>query len=142
MRGRRLENNSIKLLKRVAKRVLVGLVKGTPVDKGVARSNWIVSTYNPIRAVIPAYFPGKKLGRGERFNARAAIAAGVAQINLLRVGSALGIGQTSQAVFITNSIPYLGRLRAGYSSQQPNDWVSLVIIEARTEFVSISLLEQ
>ena len=142
VRGSRIENNSIELVKRIAKRALVGLVEGTPVDEGVARSNWRVSIYNPTRAVIPAYLPGKNLGRGERSNARAAIAAGIAQINLLRVGAAFGTGQAGRALFITNAIPYLGRLRTGSSTQQPNDWVSIALIEARSEIGSVRLLER
>jgi len=142
VRGSKIENSSIGLVKRIAKRALIGLVEGTPVDKGVARSNWRVSIYNPTRAVIPAYLPGKNLGLGERSNARAAIAAGIAQINLLRVGAAFGTGQAGRALFITNAIPYLGRLRTGSSTQQPKDWVSIALIEARSEISSVRLLER
>jgi len=142
VRGSKIENNSLELVKRIGKRSLRSLVEGTPVDEGVARSNWRVSIYNPTRKVIPAYAPGKRLGRGERANARAAIAAGIAQINLLRVGAAFGTGQAGRALFITNAIPYLGRLRTGSSTQQPNDWVSIALIEARSEISSVRLLER
>ena len=141
-RGSKIENNSIRMVQAVSKRALRSLVEGTPVDKGVARSNWRVSLYNPTRAVIPAYAPGKNLGRGETANARAAIAAGIAQINQLRVGAKFGTGQAGRALFITNAIPYLGRLRTGSSSQQPGDWVSIALIEARSEISTIRLLER
>lgn len=138
--GSRIENNSLRLTKRVAKRTLTSLVEGTPVDEGVARSNWRVSLGNPTRAIIPAYAPGKKLGIGERTNARAALAAGFAQINLLRVGAKRGTGQAGTALFITNAIPYLDRLRNGYSGQQPNDWVQQAFLEAQAEVQQTRLL--
>lgn len=138
--GSRIENNSVVLTKRVAKRALRSLVDGTPVDKGVARSNWRVSLGNPTRAVIPAYLPGRHLGIGERQNARAAISAGIATINQLRVGAKRGTGQAGTALFISNSIPYLDRLRDGSSSQQPSDWVQLAVLEAQVEISQTRLL--
>jgi hypothetical protein len=138
--GSRIENNSAALTKRVAKRTLQSLVEGTPVDKGVARSNWRTSLGNPTRSVIPAFSPGRHLGIGERANARAAIQAGFATINQLRVGAKRGTGQAGSAVYITNAIPYLDRLRSGYSSQQPNDWVQVALLEAQAEIASTRLL--
>lgn len=136
----RIENNSVKLVKKTSKRALRNLVLGTPVDKGVARSNWRVSLGAPTRAVIPAYSPGRHLGIGERANARAAIAAGNATIDRLRAGpTRRGAGS---AVYISNNIPYLDRLRAGYSGQQPDDWVSLALMEARLEIASTRLLSR
>lgn len=140
--GSRIENNSVTLVKRVAKRTLTSLVEGTPVDKGVARSNWRVSLGNPTRSIIPAYAPGRKLGIGERQNARAVIQAGFATINQLRVGAKRGTGQAGSAVFITNSIPYLDRLRNGYSGQQPNDWVQVALQEAQAEIAGARLLSR
>lgn len=140
--GSRIENNSVALTKRVAKRALTALVEGTPVDEGDARSNWRVSLGNPTRSVIPAFSPGKKLGIGERQNARAAIQSGFAVINQLRVGAKRGTGQAGSALFITNAIPYLGRLRDGYSSQQPNDWVQVALMEAQAEIANTRLLDR
>ena len=128
------------MVKRVAKRTLVSLVEGTPVDVGTARSNWRVSLGNPTRAVIEAYSPGKRLGRGETANARAAISEGYSRINQLRVGAKRGTGEAGSAVYITNSIPYLTKLRAGYSSQQPNDWVLDALLEAQAEIAQTRLL--
>lgn len=139
-RGSRIENNSVALTKRVAKRALKRLVNGTPVDKGVARSNWRVSLGNPTRRVVEAHSPGKKLGFGERSNARAALALGNIKINSLRAGpSRRGAGS---ALFITNSIPYLDKLRSGSSTQQPTDWVTLALIEAKAEIRGTRLLRR
>lgn len=138
--GSRIENNSLKLTKRVAKKTLTSLVRGTPVDTGVARSNWRVSLGNRTRKVIPALAPGRHLGLKESQNAREALQIGFATINQLRVGAKRGTGQAGTALFITNSIPYLDRLRNGHSSQQPNDWVAAAIIEARAEVAQTRLL--
>lgn len=138
--GSRIENNSVRAVQRVSKVTLRSLIDGTPVDKGVARSNWRVSLGNPTKAVIPAFSPGRNLGIGERSNARAALAEGIAKINQLRVGAKRGTGQAGTALFITNAIPYLGRLRSGYSSQQPNDWVGVALLEAQAEIQGIRLL--
>lgn len=128
------------LTKRVAKVALRALVYGTPVDKGVARSNWRASIGNPTRSVIGAYSPGAKLGIGESANASAAIAAGIQQINRLRVGSKFGTGQAGQALYITNSIPYLDKLRSGSSPQQSGDWVEIALQEARSQINQVRLL--
>jgi len=141
-RGSQIENGAVRAVQRVSRRALATLVLGTPVDEGVARSNWRVSLGNRTRAVIPAYAPGRRLGIGERANARAAIAAGNAQIAQLRVGAARGTGRAGSAVFITNSIPYLSKLRSGSSSQQPADWVTLALIEAQAELMQVRLLER
>lgn len=138
--GSKIENNSVLLTQRVAKRTLRSLVDGTPVDEGVARSNWRVSLGNPTRSVIPAYSPGRHLGIDERTNAAATIQAGIGKINLLRVGTKRGTGQAGQAVFISNSIPYLDRLRGGSSAQQPNDWVAVALLEAQAEVIQTRLL--
>lgn len=140
-RSSTIENNSVVLTRRVAKTALRALVYGTPVDKGVARSNWRVSLGNPTRAVIGAYAPGRKLGMGETENARAAISAGISVINRLKVGAARrGTGQAGQSLYITNAVPYLDRLRSGYSGQQSADWVEAALQEAASEVRQVRLL--
>ena len=139
-RGNQIQNSSAKLTKKTAKVALRSLVDGTPVDKGVARSNWRVSLDNSTSSVIPAYSPGKSLGIGERSNAQATIASGIAKIDLLTVGAKRGTGQAGTAVFITNSIPYLDKLRSGYSPQQPDDWVNSALLEAQAVVRQTKLL--
>lgn len=123
-RASRLENNSLRATQRVAELALTRLVLGTPVDTGMTRSNWRVSIGNPTRSVIPAHAPGRRLGIGERANARATILAGKSVIRRLRIGEARrGTGQAGNALFITNSYRSVPFLRAGRSRQQPHDWV-------------------
>ena len=131
----------MRLTQRVAKVALRSLVNGTPVDKGVARSNWRVSIGVETRKVIPAFAPGKKLGIGETQNARATIQAGISKINLLRVGKG-GKGRAGSALFITNSVPYLDQLRSGRSPQQSFDWVNGALIEAAAQIRQVRLLSR
>lgn len=129
-RASRLENNSLRLTQQVAKTALRELVLGTPVDKGVTRSNWRVSLVNRTFKLIPAYSPGRNLGIGERANARATITVGNRVINRLRVGAKRGTGQAGSAVFITNNAVWISRLRTGYSLQQGKDWVDEAQVKA------------
>lgn len=139
--GSNIENNSVMLTRRVSKVALRSLVKGTPVDEGVARSNWRVSIGNPTRAVISAYAPGKKLGIDETSNANAAISAGISVINRLRVGSiARGSSMAGNALYITNSVSYLDKLRSGSSGQQGSDWVAAALQEAASEIRMVRLI--
>jgi hypothetical protein len=74
------------------------LVMSTPVDTGQARSNWNVSTGAPQEQIV------------EPVSAGAAIARGAAVINGRR---------SEETIFITNNVPYIGRLNEGSSAQAP-----------------------
>jgi len=85
-----------------------GLIEGTPVDEGTARSNWIGSVGVPSRSPISAYAPGTRLGRTERANATAAKD---------QIRSTLSIRRPGQPFFITNVVDYIEDLAAGKSKQ-------------------------
>jgi hypothetical protein len=134
-RGSQIENAGTRFVKAVSKRSLRLLVEATPVDTGRARSNWRVGIGAPTSAVIQPYSPGKKLGIGERSNASAAIAAGLARINSVRGVSGVGL-QT--AIYINNNTAYIGNLpngkglNDGYSPQAPAGWIEEKLTEARS----------
>lgn len=134
-----IENNSAKLVREVSKQTLRVLVKGTPVDTGLARSNWRVSVGGRASAIIQPYFPGFELGIGETANATAAISVGIAKINSLR-SSVRRRGEAGQSVTISNSVDYIGDLRQGGSPQQPNDWVEDATREALASIPTIRLI--
>jgi hypothetical protein len=87
------------------------VVTATPVDTGLARSNWIVSLGTPVAVVIRPYAQGSHLGVAETQNAAAAISAGSAVID------AAGVGTTT--FIVQNNVPYIGELNAGSSKQAP-----------------------
>jgi len=126
-RGRQVENAATGVTRAAVGAALVAVVQGTPADKGVARSNWRIGLGAPATAVIPAYAPGKKLGRGETANAGAAIAAGKARL-ALPLGSAGGGLKT--AVYLSNNVPYIEKLNGGSSTQAAKGFVETAIFAA------------
>ena len=87
------------------------VVDNTPVDRGTARSNWLVSKDAPVEFSILPYAPGRKLGRSERANYIAAIAQGK------QVTAAFKIVKDVESVFITNNVDYIQDLNDGSSKQ-------------------------
>jgi hypothetical protein len=137
-RGSQIENSGVRIVKRASKKALVSLVRSTPVDKGVARSNWRVGIGAPARSVIPAYSPGRHLGINENANASAAIAAGIARINSVRnSGRSL-----TTAVYISNATPYIEVLNNGYSGQAPAGFIQRAVAEARAEIAGFRIFSR
>lgn len=100
------------------------LVLSTPVDTGRARSNWIVSLNaavdrerEPFQPLPQGTDPSKL---GESGNAQAAINEGRAVI---------ATRQTQQTIYITNNVPYIGRLNDGSSAQAPAMFVQQAVQE-------------
>lgn len=125
--GRIIEAGVNNLKRDVSLAVLNSVVEETPVDTGKARSNWQVGLnsndaaprgpYAPIPSQYrPPYQPGPQ--RSERSNLQAAIAAGQGTIS----GANL-----KQAIYISNSLPYIGRLDDGYSKQTDAGFVSRAV---------------
>lgn len=110
-----VEQDVNELVKDVTAQVHYFVDEGTPVDTGRARSNWIVRVGAPFGFVYRPFAPGRYLGRGERANLAAAHRQAV---------NAVSVRQTDQPVYITNNLPYIGRLNRGYSSQSAPDFVA------------------
>lgn len=108
----------------VTMRVLKELVYETPVDKGVARSNWRVGVGRPTSSVISAYRPypaHSGPNKGETANASAAIQAGRERIYGAK--SNRSVGRFSVAFFIANHVPYIDKINEGYSKQSTPGWI-------------------
>lgn len=130
-RSSQIENAGSRVVRATSKRALKVLVKSTPVDKGVARSNWRVGIGAQPSAFIEAYAPGKNLGIGERANASAAIAAGFARINTVKGVSGAG-GGLKTAVYIGNNTPYIEKLNSGSSKQAPAGFIEMALSEVNS----------
>jgi hypothetical protein len=116
--GSTINKGVSKLVQDVAKGIGATIVDTTPVDTGLARSNWRATLSAPASGTIPAYSPGNKLGIGETANAGAAKSQQkqiIERFNTSKHGS----------IFITNNIPYIVALDSGSSSQSPGGMVSL-----------------
>lgn len=116
--------DSITLLMRRAATVAgTAVVKGTRVDTGMARSNWVGSLNRPINRVRPPYAPGKNLGINEGANAAGAIAQHTRIFRLFNV-------RFSKSLHITNSVRYIGFLNNGSPKTGPPDLMVQKAIQA------------
>lgn len=98
------------------------VVMATPVDKGRARSNWIVALGAPRRDTVEPYSPGEG-GSSGGANAQAAIAQGSAVISGYS-------GLLHGSIAISNNLPYIGRLNSGSSKQAPAGFVEKAVQSA------------
>jgi hypothetical protein len=118
--GRNVDKNIGRVVREVALVVDRELVLATPVDTGRARSNWIVNLGSAATGSRDPYTPGEKGSTGEA-NAQAAIAQGNATIGLRKDG---------QDIYISNNLPYIGRLNEGSSAQAPAQFVEQAVQRA------------
>lgn len=95
------------------------VVMATPVDKGRARSNWIVQMDAPARTAIDAYVPGDK-GSTAGPNSASAIAQGQAVI-------ARYDGDRNSGIAISNNLPYINALNSGSSRQAPAGFIQKAV---------------
>lgn len=104
-------------------------VMATPVDTGRARSNWRVAIGAPILTETGAVLGSGKT-RTEAF--QGALDEGMAVAPTWR----LGMG----SIFISNSVPYIGRLDKGYSAQAPKGMTLKAIGAARKQLIGARLI--
>jgi hypothetical protein len=106
-------DNVIARLNVVTERAVIGLaldihggvVEATPVDTGWARANWIPSKGQP---------KTEAAGTPEQIDSGAST-AGVAEVVTWTVSEG--------PIYVTNNVPYVGRLNAGSSKQAPEGFV-------------------
>lgn len=111
-RAAEVQRGTTVIVRRAARAIDRGVVFGTPVDEGTARSNWVATLNVPFSGVIPAYAPGSKLGIAERGNAQGAIVQASGVINQYQAGR-------TRTIHFTNNVPYIERLNNGSSLQAP-----------------------
>lgn len=112
----------------VAAAIVDAVVRDTPVDTGLARSNWFVSLGGEDTAtLLPPYFPSIHGGVAETANADAAVEAGQQKISQSLPG---------EEIWIQNNIPYLPFLNypPPHSPQAPAYFVELGVAEALGKF--------
>lgn len=112
IRANELKGSVSQIVREVALKVDEQVVKATPVDTGVARSNWVAALNTPARGVRGAYAPGSKLGLGEGANAQAAMDQAKGVTSQFKAGE-------NQTIWISNNTPYISILNSsGTPSQQ------------------------
>ena len=105
-----LEEDVNKLARATAFNLLTGIVKKTPVDTGRARGNWQLNINNPISSISDE----KSQSGAAAINKGAAV-----------IGKAKDI--EFPVFWLTNNLPYIGRLNNGYSQQAPAKFVETEI---------------
>lgn len=109
------------VVQKTAVELLRGVVFKTPVDTGRARGNWLVGVGAAREGTVKAT---------DKTGAKA-ILQGTANIAELD-------GESS--VFITNNLPYIGRLEKGHSKQAPAGMVA-VTVASFNEYVNKAIQE-
>jgi hypothetical protein len=116
-----MEGEVTKIIRKVALSVDQAVVLATPVDKGRARGNWIVSRGSPEKS---------ETGKLDKSGAGA----------LSQGRSVIGGAQFGEIIWISNNVPYIGRLNEGSSKQAPSGFVEKAI-QAGVEAVDGARIE-
>jgi len=130
-RAAALNNGASQLAVKTASTILTDLVHVTPVDTSQALSNWQVELDAPVESKIGPYFPGKQ-GSTQGVSSDAALAAGLAVLATKKPG---------QPIYISNVLPYIGRLNEGSSKQAPAGFVERAILLARRSTENAKIME-
>lgn len=118
--------------KDVASTILTDLTQVTPIDTGLAVSNWQVTLDTPATGVIPAYNPSPK-GRVKNGVWEHAVDPSLtAQSNVQPTFDAgnnvIQNKQPGQDIYIANNVEYIPELDSGSSNQAPAGFVDRAII--------------
>ena len=124
IRAEELKGSVSQIVRAVALKVDEQVVKATPVDTGVARSNWVAALNAPARGVRGAYAPGSKLGLNEGANAQAAMNQAKGVASQFKAGE-------NQVIYISNNTPYISVLNAAppHSTQAAPNFVETAAME-------------
>jgi hypothetical protein len=117
-----LEQFVERIIRKLALDIVANLVRapsegGTPVDTGWARANWVPRIGEPFRGTA-----------GTREQAEAGNVSGAEQG--AGQASLLGYRLERGRVYISNNVPYIGRLNDGYSRQAPRGFVQAAVAKA------------
>lgn len=114
-----VETNAAKATRTAGLAVLASVVPATPVDTGRARSNWFVGLNAPRRDTIgyPTITAGDPIDR----DGSVALAEGRGVIAAVKIRDSL---------WISNNLPYILKLNAGWSPQAPAGYVETAVTSA------------
>lgn len=113
-----VEDRIVLITRMIGLEVLKRVILKTPVDTGRARGNWFVAIGAPDTRVTDNT---DKTGAAT-INSGQAVITGLTQ---------------AQAVYITNNLPYIGRLENGHSQQAPAGMVAVTMAELEAFFSKV-----
>lgn len=125
--GKRIDRNVPKLMRKVALSVDQAVVVATPVDTGRARSNWRVGVNAVPGGEVDTYGPGGAATAGAISQARSAVSR---------------VDNSRDIIYLSNNLPYIGRLNDGYSAQAPAGFVQTAVGKAASAVRVARLLER
>ncbi|MFG1420000.1 HK97 gp10 family phage protein [Xanthobacter sp. V0B-10] len=117
----RVEGNVERAVKDCAGAVARSVISNKPADTGRARSNWTADMDQALAKVLPAHIPGEK-GSTADANAEIAINQAIEAIDRFDIDA-------NRSVHISNSLPYIGALNDGHSTQAPAGFVRIAVME-------------
>lgn len=120
-RADKLDEEASDAAVQVALTIVGSLAYDTPVDVSTALSNWQIGLGSPVPTDRAAFYPGEK-GSTYRSSAQATIAA---------AREILAAKVPGQPIYISNLLPYIRRLNAGYSKQHPGAFVETAVLRGR-----------
>jgi hypothetical protein len=109
----KLDKEAVNASRKVAFAIDNTLVLATPVDTGRARANWLPSLNVAITSVTDAV---DKSGSGA----------------IAKLSSVMSNFKLGDDVYISNNLPYIGRLNDGYSKQAPIGFVEKAVQTAKS----------
>jgi len=130
----RVEGNVERAVKDCAGAVLRSVVENTPVDTGMARSNWTPELDRAFEGLFPARVPGEKGSTAEE-NAAATIEAGEPVIEAFDIAA-------NREIHITNNAPHIQPLNDGHSKQAPAGFVQMAVIEGLATVRGAKIVEE
>jgi len=113
--GDRVEKNVDATVRKTAILINQTVISATPVDTGRARGNWFASVGSPITGDSTET---DKSGAGR-------ISANNSKISGAKSG---------QTIFLSNNLPYIGKLNDGSSAQAPANFVEQAV-QTATNFI-------
>ena len=121
--GRGIEKNTGGEVRKTAALAGQVLVLSTPVDTGRARANWITSVGIPITEDI----------EDNDVSGSATIA---------RNNTTIRAQKSGQTIYISNNLPYIGKLNEGSSAQAPANFVEIAVRIAVSALKKAKVVQQ
>lgn len=123
-----IREDANRMSKVVTMKLLLELVRATPIDTAYADCSWHVYLNEPQETILPEpYVPDGRLG--EFYSQNAAII-------LRKAFATLDKKKPGERVYICNAAPYINELNAGSSEQAGPHYIEHVIAWVRSQYLS------
>lgn len=136
----RLESGITKTVNELSARVLDHIIDDTPVDTGRARGNWFAQVGSPHEHIFANHLGDAALASTDLVREKALFDR-TGRTNAGNQKVKIRARRAGEELFISNNLPYIGRLNEGYSAQAPSHYVQKAIMKAASEFDNVKVLK-